>query len=219
LIFELICQRTAGQSDLLLVFDEPFAGVTDDFVPFIVQRLNELRQRHNILLVTNDHVETLKNMADNTIVVSATDRSVVQINGLNRVNREKAILALSVGNDFAYNASWDDLRFFLDVEVINNGGLIGVAAFTVFAFSFFLATFWDSDSDAAATVMVASLIIAYFCESLSFDFARLAHSHARRSQSLASLFLEHEQCTQEHPNFALDCCCLPYSMGHYSCRH
>jgi ABC-type uncharacterized transport system ATPase subunit len=115
LIFELICQRTAGQSDLLLVFDEPFAGVTDDFVPFIVQRLNELRQRH-ILLVTNDHVETLENMADNTIVVSATDRSVVQINGLNRVNREKAILALSVGNDFAYNATWDDLRFFLDVR-------------------------------------------------------------------------------------------------------
>jgi hypothetical protein len=68
-----------------------------------------------------------------------------------------------VGNDFAYNATWDDLRFFLDVEVVNNGGLIGVAAFTVFAFNFFLATFWDSDPDAAATVIVASLTIAYLC--------------------------------------------------------
>jgi hypothetical protein len=41
LLFELICQRTADQSNLLLVFDEPFACVTDDFVPFIVDRLNE----------------------------------------------------------------------------------------------------------------------------------------------------------------------------------
>jgi hypothetical protein len=41
LIFEVICQRTQCQSDLLLVFDEPFAGVTDDFVPFIVTRYTE----------------------------------------------------------------------------------------------------------------------------------------------------------------------------------
>lgn len=34
LLFELICQRTADQSDLLIVLDEPFAGVTDDFVPY-----------------------------------------------------------------------------------------------------------------------------------------------------------------------------------------
>jgi ABC-type nitrate/sulfonate/bicarbonate transport system ATPase subunit len=30
LLFELICQRTADQSGLLIVLDEPFAGVTDD---------------------------------------------------------------------------------------------------------------------------------------------------------------------------------------------
>ena len=30
LLFELICQRTANQSELLIVLDEPFAGVTDD---------------------------------------------------------------------------------------------------------------------------------------------------------------------------------------------
>jgi len=71
LLFELVKQRTAGSSDLLLVLDEPFAGVTDDFVPFIVMRLNEMRQKHNILLVTNDHVQTLTEMADSTVVVTA----------------------------------------------------------------------------------------------------------------------------------------------------
>jgi ABC-type lipoprotein export system ATPase subunit len=50
LLFELIFQRTALQDNLLIVLDEPFAGVTDDFVPFIVKRLNEMRQKHNILL-------------------------------------------------------------------------------------------------------------------------------------------------------------------------
>lgn len=163
LLFELICQRTANQSNLLLVFDEPFAGVTDDFVHFIVDRLNVLRQQHNILLVTNDHVETLKTMADNTIIVSAIDRSTVQVNGLNRVNREKAILALSVGDDFTYKGSSEDLKFFFDVEVVNNGAIAGVAAFTVFAFGMFLATFWDSMEGSGALVIVAASIIAYFC--------------------------------------------------------
>jgi hypothetical protein len=163
LLFELICQRTANQADLLLVLDEPFAGVTDDFVPFIVGRLNDMRTQHNILLVTNDHVETLKNMADNTIVVSAIDRSTVQVNGLNNVNREKAILALSVGNEFVYKGSAADLKFFFDVEVANNGALLGVAIFTVIAFSIFLATFWGSDTDQGVLVIVAASIIAFFC--------------------------------------------------------
>jgi hypothetical protein len=116
LLFELIHQRTKNQSDLLLVLDEPFAGVTDDFVPFIVARLNEMRQKHNILLVTNDHVETLKTMADNTITVSALDRSMVQLNGKAQVDRTKMMLALSVGEEYRYDATWDDLRFFYDVE-------------------------------------------------------------------------------------------------------
>jgi hypothetical protein len=147
----------------LLVLDEPFAGVTDDFVPFIVGRLNELRKQHNILLVTNDHVETLKELADNTIIVSAIDRSTVEVNGLNKVNREKAILALSVGDEFVYKASSADLKFFFDVEVANNGALLGVAAFTTVAFGLFLASFWDSDPDLAALVIVAGSIIAFFC--------------------------------------------------------
>jgi hypothetical protein len=164
LLFELIFQRTASQIDLLLVLDEPFAGVTDDFVPWIVNRLNEMRKNHNILLVTNDHVDTLKGMADNTIVVSAVDRSKVQVNGLNSVDRGKAILALSVGDDFAYKgASMDDWKFFFDVEVLKNGGLIGVAAFTVVMFGLFLATFWDSAPNQGALIYVASSLVAFFC--------------------------------------------------------
>jgi len=40
--------------------------------------LFELRKNYNILLITNDHVETLKKMANNTITVYAIDRSTVQ---------------------------------------------------------------------------------------------------------------------------------------------
>jgi hypothetical protein len=163
LLFELMYQRTANLNDLLLVLDEPFAGVTDDFVPWIVDRLNEMRKRHNILLVTNDHVETLKGMADNTIVVSAIDRTKVRVNGLNNVDREKCILALSVGDDYAFKgSSLDDIKFFLDVEVLKNGGLIGVAVFTVFVFSLFLATFWNSDPSQGALIYVASSMVAFF---------------------------------------------------------
>jgi len=118
LLFELIAQRTANQSELLIVLDEPFAGVTDDckfgvslanaalchykplmstfrclcyleVVPFITERLLEMSAKHNILLVTNDHVETLMNLSDNTITVSAIDRSTLKINGHQNVPREK----------------------------------------------------------------------------------------------------------------------------------
>ena len=51
LLFELIFQRTALQDNLLIVLDEPFAGVTDDFVPFIVKRLNEMRQKQTFYLL------------------------------------------------------------------------------------------------------------------------------------------------------------------------
>ena len=152
LLFELICQRTANQSELLIVLDEPFAGVTDDFVPFIVERLNEMRAKHNILLVTNDHVETLTKMADNIITVSAIDRSVVRVNDREKVNRDKAIQALSMGDGYVYTASRGDFKFFYDVEVKNNGALIGVAGFTAFCSSLFLATFWNSDESSQALV-------------------------------------------------------------------
>ena len=163
LLFELICQRTADQSDLLIALDEPFAGVTDDFVPFIVDRLNEMRQRHNIVLVTNDHVETLTEMADNTITVSALDRSVVKVNEMEGVDRQKAIFALSIGDDFDFKATDQDLKFFLDVEFFSNQALLGIAVFSVFCFGLFVVAFWDSNQDQAPLVLVAGGLIAYFC--------------------------------------------------------
>jgi hypothetical protein len=134
LLFELTVQRTKNQSEL---HDEPFAGVTDDFVPFIVERLNEMRKTYNILLVTNYHVETLTKMSDNTITVSAIDRSKVKINILEEpVDRELIILALSVGSPYAYEPSNANLKF---VEVYSNKALLGIAVCTICYYSVFLA--------------------------------------------------------------------------------
>lgn len=163
LLFELICQRTADQSELLIALDEPFAGVTDDFVPFIVERLNEMRQKHNIVLVTNDHVETLTTMADNTITVSAVDRTVVKVNDMEGVDRQRAIFALSIGDDFDMRATDQDFNFFLDVELFSNQALVGIVMFSVFCFGLFLLSFWNSKDDQAPLVLVAGGIIAYFC--------------------------------------------------------
>jgi hypothetical protein len=164
LLFELIRQRLKNQSELLIVLDEPFAGVTDDFVPFIVERLNEMRKTHNILLVTNDHVETLTKMSDNTITVSAIDRTKVKVNRREEVDRELTIVALAVGDDYVYEVSNADLKFFLDTEVFSNQALVGIAVFTVFAYCLFLATFWNSDAESnAASVVIAGSIVAYFC--------------------------------------------------------
>lgn len=49
LLFELIYQRTADQTDLLIVLDEPFCGVTDDFVPY--SKLRILRSNHIFRIV------------------------------------------------------------------------------------------------------------------------------------------------------------------------
>jgi len=160
--FELIRQRTADMEDLLIVLDEPFAGVTDDFVPFIKERLEEMRKKHNIVLVTNDHVEALTKMSDNTITVSAIDRSVVKINDRERVDRTKAIYALGVGDNYSRKASTEELAFFWDVEVRSNAGLMQIAVFNTFCFALFLATFWNSSRDSAALVLVAGGIIAFF---------------------------------------------------------
>ena len=110
LLFELIYQRTADQSKLLIALDEPFAGVTDDFVPFIVERLNEMRKKHNIMLVTSDHVDTLTKMADNTITVSALDRTIVKVNDKEGVDRQRSIFALSIGDDCDFQTSDEDLN-------------------------------------------------------------------------------------------------------------
>jgi hypothetical protein len=121
-----------------------------------------MRQKHNILVVTNDHVEILTSMADNIITVSAIDRSVVKINDRLRIDRELAIAALSLGDEYVNEGSSSDLKFFLDTEVINNGGIIGVAGMAMFSFGLFLLSFWDSAEESAALVLIAGGIIGYF---------------------------------------------------------
>jgi hypothetical protein len=49
------------------------------------------------------------------------------------------------------------------VEVKSNQALLGIAAFTIFSYSLFLATFWDSSENNAASVVIAGSIVAYFC--------------------------------------------------------
>ena len=118
-----------------------------------------MRQKHNIVLVTNDHVEVLKDMSDNIITVSAIDRKVVKINDREGFDRTKAIYALAVGEGFHKAASHDEYTFFFDVEVKYNQALRQIGIFNVFCFALFLATFWDSSEESAALVLVAGGII------------------------------------------------------------
>jgi hypothetical protein len=134
LLFELIYQRTATQKNLLIVLDEPFAGVTDDFVTFIVELLSKMREEYNILLVTNDHVETLKKMVDNAVTVSAIDRSKVQLNGKEGIDRDLAIMAMSIGDDYRYNTNNKDLKFFINVGFSKNSGILKIAVYVTLAF-------------------------------------------------------------------------------------
>jgi energy-coupling factor transporter ATP-binding protein EcfA2 len=166
LLFELIVQRaTRSGQQLLIVLDEPFAGVTDDFVPWIVEQLDYLRtQRHNIVLVTNDHVHTLMELADNTITLSAMDRTLVKINQDHTSDRETVLHVLgSVGVDYKFpSATSSDLHFFLQIEVISSKSLVEVAAFTVFFYALFLATYWNSQASSAALILIAGDIVSFF---------------------------------------------------------
>jgi ABC-type lipoprotein export system ATPase subunit len=161
MLFELVCQRTQAQSDLLICLDEPFAGVTDDFVPWIIERLNELRKKHNVLLVTNDHVAALTGMADNTITVSAINRSTVSVNGCKH-DREVLLHAVSSGKKYQHAIGNQDLWFFWSTEGITNPQVLGVLGFTTFSMILFLLTFWDSQPGSEALVMVAIQIVAFF---------------------------------------------------------
>ena len=117
--FELVRQRTSSQSDLLIVLDEPFAGVTDDFVPFITARLEEMARKHNLVLVTNDHVGVLTEMADSTITVSAIDRSKVLVEGKSH-EQELVLHALAKGEAYEHNIGSRDLWFFVKTELITS---------------------------------------------------------------------------------------------------
>jgi len=172
---------------------------TDDFVPFVVDRLNKLRQKHNLLLVTNDHVETLTKMADNTITVSAIDRTKVQVNDEEGVDRNLVLMALSVGYEYAYEDSDADLKFFMDIEITTNKAIRGIFVFTLVAFGLFIATFWDSQLDTAPLLMIASGIISFFCiqpylvaltdwrDCMLEEAEALVHASPGRSQALKAL--------------------------------
>ena len=162
LLFELIYQRTKDQSGLLIALDEPFAGVTDEFVPFIVERLIRMREKHNLIVVTNDHIHALKEIANNTLQVSAIDRTIVTVNTLLKVDREKTIDALSLGKDYEHKSSSTDLKLFLGIEVFNQS-LMGVAMFTAFLFSLFLLAFWNSGGDSLALLVIAATNLVFFC--------------------------------------------------------
>jgi len=121
-----------------------------------------MRKKHNILLVTNDHVDTLKRMADNTITVSTLDRSSVKINDTEGIDRELAILAMSIGDEYTTTANNQDTKFFWKVEMSKYGGIWHCLAFAVFAFGLFVATYWDSQPGSEALVIVAAGLVSFF---------------------------------------------------------
>ena len=149
--------------------DEPFAGVTDDFLPFIIERLNEMRKKHNILLVTNDHIDALKNLSDDVITVSATDRNIVKVNGIER-DREAALFATSTGDEFIHTTNKQDIKFFWKVELSRYGGLVKCFILAIFSFGLFVATYWNSQPGTETLVIVAVSIVSYFT---SFSYIQL----------------------------------------------
>ena len=80
-------------------------------------------------------------MADNTVTVSAIDRSTVKINGREGVGRDLALLAMSIGDDYQHTTNNNDLAFFRSVEFSKNGGIPFVGAFAVFAVSCVMLTY------------------------------------------------------------------------------
>lgn len=137
--------------------------MTEDFVPFIQDRLETLRKRHNVVLVTNDHIDACTEMADNVLLVSALDRSHVVLNDTEKIDRQKAILALSTGEKFVYETlGWNAIDFFVQVEVIHNPAVLSVFAFLVVSFGCFLLGFWDSTTEFLDLVVLAAGFVDIF---------------------------------------------------------
>lgn len=162
LLFELIYQRTLEQKNLLIVLDEPFAGVTDDFVPFLTDRLNKMRENHNILLVTNDHVDAMKNISDNVITVSAIDRTKVSVNDRKSVDRDMVLNAMSLGSEYMRGLSNSDLSFFWQVEVASNKALLLILVTSTIYYALFIACFWDPAPGGEALVLTGGGLISFF---------------------------------------------------------
>jgi len=161
-----------------------------------------MRTKHSILLVTNDHVQTLTAMSDNTITVSAIDRTTVKINNREKVDRKQALLAMSIGDAYSSAAAKNsDLRFFYDVEIRMNADVIGVLVFTAIAFILFIATFWNSKPKySEPLVLIGGGIIAYFSVNpyllglvdwrnlVVEETEALLHSSAGKMKALKTLF-------------------------------
>ena len=162
-LFELIYQRTLDHSGLLIALDEPFAGVTDDFLPYIKKRLQQLKERHAVIVVTNDHIDALKGMANHRIAVSAQDRSVVEINKLGTFDREQVIRALHAGNEFRYRTGYEDFKFFFVLEVLSHRIFPFVLIYAAVTHALTILTFWDSNDNLAPLVLSGSGIGGFFC--------------------------------------------------------
>jgi hypothetical protein len=101
-------------------------------------------------------------MADNTITVSAIDRRKVQINGKERIDRNMALLAASIGDGYKYNTNNKDLEFFRNVEFSKNSGILDVVVYATSLFGLFLLTFWNSRPGLEALVLIAAGSLAFF---------------------------------------------------------
>jgi ABC-type lipoprotein export system ATPase subunit len=161
LLFELICQRVQSQQDLLIILDEPFAGVTDNFVPYVIERLEELRAKHNVLLVTNDHVDAITKMADNTITVSAIDRTIVTVNKRQK-KRDKTIAALCIGEKYSYDNSREDIKFFYKTEIGMNTSLLSLFFITMVAYSMYIVSLWDTSEKSIGLAIVGAELVIFF---------------------------------------------------------
>jgi hypothetical protein len=76
----------------------------------------------------------------------------------------RVTLALAVvGDNYTHDTSNADLKFFLDTELYWNQAFAGIAAFTILSNAFLVVTFWISDTNNPASVVIAGGIVSYFC--------------------------------------------------------
>lgn len=161
MLFELVRQRTANTKGVLVILDEPFAGVTDEFVPFLARQLTEMRAKHSVLLVTNDHVKVLTGMSDTIITLSATDRLSVTLDG-ETYDREIVTHAVAVGRNYDLPMGSRDVQFFIHTELINNPQLLGTIGTCFVLLALFTLTFINSHTGSEALIAVALMVVQFF---------------------------------------------------------
>ena len=190
LLLELIRQRTRTlqrhntkwYDSWLIVLDEPFAGVTDDFEPYILQTLQQLQQREqcHVVVVSNDHIPALTSIANSVISVSAVDRSTVRVDSLpNGIPRDQVIHAMVSSTDQTLNEvskhrqtrrssllmavpTNQELQFFWEVEIRSNKSLVQIGIFGMGVLVLFIVTFWDSQKDLSALVLIAAGLLGFY---------------------------------------------------------